>query len=99
MRSETSSTTYKCVRVKSYLGLISYYRKFMPNLATVLAPLHELLRKNTKWKWGPDQERAFVESKNLLMSQHVFVHYDPELRKIQISSLLGMVLNSLTFDL
>ena len=65
--------------LKSYLGLINYYGKFMPNLATVLAPLHELLRKNTKWKWGPDQERAFAESKELLMSQHVLVHYDPEL--------------------
>ena len=37
---------------KSYLGLIAYYSKFMPNLSTVLHPLYKLLWKSSLWKWG-----------------------------------------------
>ena len=31
--------------LKSFLGMVNYYRKFLPNLATTLAPLHRLLQK------------------------------------------------------
>ena len=33
-------------QLKSYLGLLTYYGKFLPNMATVLAPLYLLLRKD-----------------------------------------------------
>eukprot|EP00731_Ephydatia_muelleri_P002073 Em0001g2073a len=35
----------------SFLGMINYYSKFIPNLATLLNPLNELLRKDVQWKW------------------------------------------------
>ena len=31
--------------LKAFLGLLSYYRKFLPNLSSVLEPLYELLQK------------------------------------------------------
>ena len=37
--------------LKSYLGLLTYYSKFLPNMADVLAPLYRLLRKDVNWKW------------------------------------------------
>ena len=36
--------------LKSFLGLLNYYHKFLPNLATILAPLHQLLQKDAVWK-------------------------------------------------
>ena len=39
-------------KLKSYLGLLSYCGKFLPNLSQVLAPLYELLKHLTPWKWG-----------------------------------------------
>ena len=33
--------------LKSFLGMLNFYGKFMPDLATTLEPLHELLRKDT----------------------------------------------------
>ena len=42
--------------LKSYLGLLTYYSKFLPNLSSVLAPLYRLLRQSTRWQWGPGEE-------------------------------------------
>ncbi|KAL6471846.1 hypothetical protein MHYP_G00204960 [Metynnis hypsauchen] len=52
-------------------------RRFLPKLSTLLAPLHTLLKKEEKWSWGVKQQKAFEESKVLLQSCSVLVHYDP----------------------
>ena len=38
-------------QLKSCHGLLTYYGKFLPNMATVLAPLYRLLRKDVTWEW------------------------------------------------
>jgi len=63
--------------LKSYLGMLNYYNRFLPDLSTKLAPLHELLQKQTKWKWGKAQQEAFDKSKLMLQSSKVLMHYDP----------------------
>lgn len=62
--------------LKAYLGLLNYYHRFLPQLSTLLAPLHALLKKEEKWSWGAKQQRAFEGSKELLQSCRVLVHYD-----------------------
>jgi len=37
--------------LKAYLGLLMFYSRFLPNHATVLAPLNDLMKADTKWKW------------------------------------------------
>ena len=39
-------------QLKSYLGLLNYYGKFMPNLSTLLHPLYALLQQNQPWVWS-----------------------------------------------
>ena len=39
-------------KLSSYLGLLQYYIKFLPNAATVLQPLDELKKEKTKWHWN-----------------------------------------------
>ena len=65
--------------LRAYLGLLTYYSKFLPNMASVLAPLYKLLRKDTPWKWTEAEEKAFCASKDLLTSSALLVHFDPEL--------------------
>ncbi|KAJ8370490.1 hypothetical protein SKAU_G00105180 [Synaphobranchus kaupii] len=36
-------------KLKAYLGLLNYYNRFLPNLSTLLAPMHQLLRKEVRW--------------------------------------------------
>ena len=62
--------------LRSFLGLVNYYGRFIPNLATVARPLNMLLRKNCQWKWSGDQAQAFDRLKNRLASADVFTHYD-----------------------
>ena len=37
--------------LKSCLGMLNYYSKFMPHIASTLAPLHSLMQKNKSWTW------------------------------------------------
>ena len=62
--------------LKAFMGLLNYYGKFIPNLATVLAPLYRLLQKDTKWNWGRDQQEAFKCAKEFVQSSTLLVHYD-----------------------
>ena len=62
--------------LKSYLGLLNYYGKFLPNLATTQHPLHDLLQKDRPWKWTEACERVFVKSKKQLQDSPLLVHYD-----------------------
>ena len=45
--------------LKSFLGLCTYYRRFVPGFATIAGPLHDLTRDKADFKWGDLQERAF----------------------------------------
>ena len=65
-------------QLRSFLGAISYYRKFLSNLSSKLAPLNKLLQKEVKWTWGKEQELAFKEAKQQLTSTNVLTHYNPE---------------------
>ena len=65
-------------QLRSFLGLINYYSKFLSNLSSTLAPLYALLHKKSQWKWGKEQERAFSEAKSQLTSSSLLVHFDPD---------------------
>ena len=62
--------------LKSFIGLVIYYARFVPNLATVLSPLYVLLRKGVVWKWDSAQEKAFVNCCNAITSDACLVHFD-----------------------
>ena len=65
-------------QLKSFLGLVSYNGKFLPNLASTLAPLYRLLQKRTTWSWGASQEEAFTGAKAQLTSSCLLVHYESQ---------------------
>ena len=66
-------------QLRAFLGMVQYYSKFLPDLATHLAPLHRLLQKKVKWSWGAEEETSFREVKEMLLQDKVLIHYDPEL--------------------
>ena len=52
--------------LRSFLGLASYYRRFIPQFSVVASPLHALTRKNAVYVWDPVCQRAFERLKELL---------------------------------
>ena len=57
--------------VRSFLGLASYYRKFIPNFAEKAVPLTALTKKNQPYVWDDRCEKAFEQLKNDLISSSV----------------------------
>lgn len=54
--------------IKRIIGMITWYRKFIPNLSNIIEPLTELTKKNIKFNWTPECEQAFQSIKNCLVS-------------------------------
>ena len=72
-------TPLNVTQLKSYLGLLSYYNRFLPHLPTVLAPLYKLLHHDVPWQWSEVENSAFSHSKELLTSNDVLVQFDETL--------------------
>ena len=64
-------------RLQSFLGLVNFYNRFIPNASRVLFPLNQLLQKDTPWEWSEECEAAFIEVKRVLSSTDFVLHYDP----------------------
>ena len=62
--------------LRSFLGIINYYSKFLPHLSTKLSPLYSLLCKQARWSWGPEQDSAFQAAKQALQEDSLLVHFD-----------------------
>ena len=62
--------------VRGFLGMAAYYRRFIKGFATIAEPINALLKKEVKFQWGADQQRAFDELKERLATQPVLCHYD-----------------------
>ena len=65
-------------QLRSFLGTVNYYGKFLKGLSSMLASLYALLQKNAKWKWHQDQKDAFTMVKQELTSPKLLIHYDPQ---------------------
>ena len=65
--------------LKSFLGSVQFYHKFLPNLSDTTEPLNKLLRKGEKWYWGENQQINFDKLKNYLTEDTVLAHFNPDL--------------------
>ena len=53
---------------KSFLGILNYYSSNFRNFAEILEPLHRLLKKDIKWKWGKIKIKLFREKSILTVT-------------------------------
>lgn len=60
--------------VCSFIGLASYYRKFIPNVSRVAGPLHALTKKDVAFVWTPECQSVFEELKQLLTTAPLLVY-------------------------
>jgi hypothetical protein len=63
-------------QIRSFLRLVGYYHRFIPNFSKIAKPMTKLLEKDTKFKWSPQYEEAFLTLKKLLTTAAVLAQPD-----------------------
>lgn len=74
-----SSAPRNVKEVRQFNGLAGYFRKFVPNFSTLMAPLYELTKSNVPWSWTERHELARQEVINRLTSSPLLTIFDPNL--------------------
>ena len=57
--------------VRSFIGMVSYYRKFIPNFSQIAEPLTNLTRKDVEFNWTLDHQNSFDKLKQAISSPPV----------------------------
>ena len=71
--------------VRSFIGLVNYYHKFIPNAAEILTPMYDLLKAKRRFFWSNKCQQAFEKGKKIIPSDTCIVHFDPKLPIIVIT--------------
>lgn len=64
--------------VQRFIGLVSYFRKFIPNFSKIASPLYDLLKKDEPFVFGPSQKQSFDTLCQILASKPVLAIYSPD---------------------
>ena len=68
--------------VKQFLGLVGYYRKFVPRFADISRVLNRLTQKDEEFKWTPKCEKCFNMLKDYLQESPILRYPDPEAKYV-----------------
>ncbi|GJP49592.1 hypothetical protein CLOM_g8779 [Closterium sp. NIES-68] len=74
----TWKTPENVKELQQFLGFANYYNRFVPQYAKIAAPLTNLQKKNTPYKWKPKHQEAVEQLKQALTSAPVLILPDPE---------------------
>jgi len=61
--------------LQAFLDKLNFYDRFLPDRATIFAPLYHLLRQGAEFRWGPEQQAAFDAARKPLCSNDVVTQY------------------------
>ncbi|GJX43068.1 putative nucleotidyltransferase, ribonuclease H [Tanacetum coccineum] len=61
----------KVTELRSFLGLVNYYRRFIMGYSAIASPLTDLLKKNKAWIWDEECQAAFESLKKAVMEEPV----------------------------
>lgn len=59
--------------VRRIIGTASWYRRFIPDFSTLIAPMTALLSKNHKWNWTDECQKSLQRIKNALVSAPILI--------------------------
>ncbi|KAL4377469.1 hypothetical protein GQ457_02G042510 [Hibiscus cannabinus] len=62
--------------VRSFLGLVGYYRRFVKGISTLASPITRLLKKDVPFVWTENQQRSFDQLKKILTHAPVLVQLE-----------------------
>lgn len=62
--------------IKSFLGLVGYYRKFIKNFAQLAKPMTLLLKKDISFEWKTEQKQSYNKFKDILITEPLLQYPD-----------------------
>ena len=62
--------------LRSFIGIVNYYRDVWFRRSHILAPLAALTSKNVKWEWGEKQKKAFAMAKRIIAKEAMLAFPD-----------------------
>ena len=65
-----------CRQVRSFIGMASYYRKFISNFSAICAPLTELTKKSVRFSWTDKHQESFKNIKHALINPPILKYPD-----------------------
>ncbi|KAJ3650016.1 hypothetical protein Zmor_021729 [Zophobas morio] len=63
--------------IRQFVGLASYFRKYIKEFANIVRPLTKLTKKNAVFEWSKSQQSAFDELKQRLITRPILALYNP----------------------
>ncbi|KAF8751854.1 hypothetical protein RHS01_08605 [Rhizoctonia solani] len=67
----------KVKEVQLFLGFANFLRRFVASFSHMARPLHNLVKKDTPWKWDTKEQEAFQALKDAITNAPVLCHADP----------------------
>ena len=64
-------------KLRSFLGLVNFYRRFIPRFASIAAPLTSLTANKVPFKWNPEHQTAFKQLRQALVSPPILDYPQP----------------------
>ncbi|GFS52302.1 hypothetical protein TNCV_4850271 [Trichonephila clavipes] len=64
--------------LRSFLGLCTYYRKFVKGISNIAKPLHKLTESKQKFQWTKECEDSFLQLKEALTSSPILIYPQPD---------------------
>jgi predicted aspartyl protease len=64
--------------VQSFLGFANFYRRFIKNFSDLASPLTALTRKDKRFEWNPEAEKAFNQLKDAFIHEPMLAQFDHE---------------------
>ena len=65
-------------QLRSFIGFINFYRRFIRDFSSIARPLYDLTMKDKEWDWSPICQAAFDKLKETVCTTPVLAHPDPE---------------------
>lgn len=70
--------------VRSFLGIVNFSARYIPDVASLSEPLRKLTKKNVPFKWGTEHEKSFQQLKSSLVDEPTLGHFRLDASKTQL---------------
>ncbi|XP_055708916.1 uncharacterized protein K02A2.6-like [Phlebotomus papatasi] len=83
--------------LRSFLGAVQFWGRFIRSMSEIRTPLDRLLKKGVPWKWTAECEAAFKKFKEIITSDLLLTHYDPNLPIVVASDASSYAIGSVAY--